>query len=565
MPPVIHTDVDSCVDAVLASVGREIVLGIPIALGKPNHFVNALFARAVKDASIKLTIFTGLTFVKPRPKSNLERRFINPVAERLFGGYPELDYVNALEHGTLPPNIAIHEFFLQAGVFLSVPAAQQAYDSLNYTHAARHLLDLGLNVVAQLVAIQGEAHDARLSLSCNTDITLDIMPALKQRRDAGAKIALVRQTGNDVFLDLAGKLGVGRLHPHLDVETAPFREGLYGATELFVDGYLHLYRAGILKRRAFDDVGTQRRADAGTLSADEYAKGALLHAGFFFGSNSFYERLRSLRVEEREAFRMTGISYVNHLYGNEALKRAQRRHARFVNSTMMATLLGAAVSDQLADGRVVSGVGGQYNFVAQAHELQDGRSILELPAWRLQNGKPRSNIRWNYGHTTIPRHLRDIFVTEYGAADLRGLPDRDCIAKMLSIADSRFQDGLLRQAKDAGKIEPQYEIPRAFRNNTPDAVERALRPARDAGHLPQFPFGTDFTPEEVALLPALDRLASAQHSPSAMGHLLLRSAPWRRVTSKERPLLERLGLEKPKTAKDRVLAALVLGALRTQP
>ena len=43
---------------------------------------------------------------------------------------------------------------------------------------------------------------------------------------------------------------------------------------------------------------------------------------------------------------------------------------------MMATALGDAVSDGLEDGRIVSGVGGQYNFVAMAHALDDARSVL---------------------------------------------------------------------------------------------------------------------------------------------------------------------------------------------
>ena len=46
----------------------------------------------------------------------------------------------------------------------------------------------------------------------------------------------------------------------------------------------------------------------------------------------------------------------------------------------VATELGGVVSDGLEDGRVVSGVGGQYNFVAQAFALEGGRSILTLEA-----------------------------------------------------------------------------------------------------------------------------------------------------------------------------------------
>src|SRR5215472_14678444 len=139
--------------------------------------------------------------------------------------------------------------------------------------------------------------------------------------------------------------------------------------------------------------------------------------------------------------------FVNELYGDETGKRRARAKARFVNNAMMATLLGAAISDALADGQVVSGVGGQYNFVAQSFALEDARSIIMLRATRTARRRTSSNVLWNYGHTTIPRHLRDIVVTEYGIADLRGKSDRDVIAAMLAVADSRFQDELLRRAR----------------------------------------------------------------------------------------------------------------------
>src|SRR5260221_6025402 len=92
---------------------------------------------------------------------------------------------------------------------------------------------------------------------------------------------------------------------------------------------------------------------------------------------------------------------------------------------MMVTLSGAAVSDGLADGRVVSGVGGQYNFVAMAHELERARSILLLRSTREAGGRVESNIVFNYGHVTIPRHPRDIVVTQHGVADLPGRTDAE--------------------------------------------------------------------------------------------------------------------------------------------
>ena len=102
-----------------------------------------------------------------------------------------------------------------------------------------------------------------------------------------------------------------------------------------------------------------------------------------------------------------------------------------------------------------------------------------------------------------------MIITEYGIADIRGKSDREVIAAMLAITDSRFQDELLRQAKDAGKIEREFELPKSARDNTPDAIVRALKPAADAGLLPMFPFGTDFTAIEQRLIPALQVLKSA--------------------------------------------------------
>jgi hypothetical protein len=179
-----------------------------------------------------------------------------------------------------------------------------------------------------------------------------------------------------------------------------------------------------------------------------------------------------------------------------------------------------------------------------------------LHATRTERGRTRSNILWRYGHTTIPRHLRDIIVTEYGIADVRGRTDRAVIAAMLAIADSRFQDELLRQAKDAGKIDPTFTLPKSARDNTPDMIARTLKPAADAGLLPAFPFGTDFTDVEQRLMPALQMLKVA--SLSQLAAFLMRGLSSRPESG---DCLDRLGLAKPRSLKERFYAALVRGAL----
>jgi hypothetical protein len=613
--PKLFTDPEAIAEDIIRDVGTDLVVGLPLGLGKANHIINALYARAAADRAIKLTIFSALTLERPRPKNLLEQRFIAPVIERLFGGYPDLAYAEALHANALPPNVEVIEFFFLAGKWLHVPFAQQHYISANYTHATSYLLARGLNVVTQLVAKRAADGVTRYSLSCNTDTTLDI---LRARAQGAASFKLIGQVNSELpFMPGAGDLpaeefsavldspatefplfappsepitdtkyaiglhaaslvrdggtlqiGIGQVGDalaqglivrHRDnaqfhgimkrlgnrteslpaLETGSFEQGLYGVSEMLFEAFLGLIDAGILKREV---------------------DGVLLHGAFFLGPKSFYRTLREMTPGQIARIQMMPVSFTNEIYGDEAAKRRARVNARFVNNAMMATLMGAVISDGLENGQVVSGVGGQYNFVAQAFALQGARSILTVEATRQAGARTQSNIRWSYGHETIPRHLRDVIVTEYGVADIRGKSDANVIATMLQIADSRFQGELARQAKDAGKLPKNLEIPAPYRENFPERIARALKPAREAGLLPSFPFGSDFTKVEQRLIPALQILQDAQRSTQRLAGLL-----WQGLTgwpdAADRECLARLGLDRPATLSERAYRALVSAAL----
>jgi hypothetical protein len=510
---------------------------------------------------------------------------------------------------------------------LASPLAQRSHTSTNYTHVVRDLVADGVNVLAQLVATPAptDAEHHGVSLSSNPDLTLDLLPYLLERRATGRPVALVAQTNRelpfmygdavvpraafDLVLDDPAlefdlfappnqpvsdaeyalalnasalvkdggtlQLGIGAigdaiahllLMRHRENSTyarllgadglparqpdvieriggaGPFAEGLYASSEMLMPGLLELLRGGVLHREV---------------------DGVLVHGCFFLGTRAFYRELAEMPPAERRRICMTRISYVNELYGEEARKRRERVHARFLNSGMVATLLGAVASDGLEDGRVVSGVGGQYNFVAMAHELEGGRSVLMVRAVREAGGKASSNVRFAYDNVTIPRHLRDVLVTEYGVADLRGKSDEEVVAAMLRVADSRFQDDLLREAKDAGKLDPKHEIEDGFRQNLPERIRDAHAPFRASGALPEYPFGSDLTEVERALARALRHLkrtlSGALHLPE-LGDLKKTVG----VPETARPFLERMGLADAQGMEEKIMRRAVVYALAAE-
>ena len=170
--PVTLADSSACVDELIRRVGKRITLGLPLGLGKPIRFANALYQRAKDDPSIELHIVTALSLTAPGGSSSLEKRFMGPFAERLYGRIPELDYARDVIGQRLPENVRVSEFFFKAGSFLNNKDQQRNYVCTNYTHAVRDLMALGVNVVGQMVAPATEPdQEGYVSLSCNPDRT----------------------------------------------------------------------------------------------------------------------------------------------------------------------------------------------------------------------------------------------------------------------------------------------------------------------------------------------------------------------------------------------------------
>ena len=383
--------------------------------------------------------------------------------------------------------------------------------------------------------------------------------------DALSHALVLRHTDNARYRQVIAALDPALEQHPLVLECgglAPFEQGLYGCSEMLNEGFRRLVETGVIRRRVHDDAALMQRLADGSADAEDQTRlqreGEFLHGAFYLGSPEFYDWLRGLG-DGPHGVGMRRISEINQLYGgHEALERLQRRDARFFNSCMMATALGAAVSDGLEDGRIVSGVGGQYNFVAMAHALDDARSVLMFRASREgAHGEPDSNLRWNYGHTTIPRHLRDIYVNQYGIADLRGVTDEDCVIAMAALCEQPFQAALLAEAKQARKLRADFNA--AWPRNTPAALTATLAPFRGDGTLPDYPLGSDFDEVEQRLLRALGWLKQRTSTRGAKLATVLKALMQSRTDDPE--AMRRMQLASPRGFGARLLARLLSFAL----
>jgi acyl-CoA hydrolase len=643
LPEQRFTDTGACAQLIVERLGADLRVAAPLGLGKPHGLLNALYALMQADTWRSMTLYTALSLMRPQPEPGLEARFLEPFLDRHFGNdYVDPQYALDQVNGKLPPNVAVHEFYMQSGAYLHSPGAQRDYITQNYTHVARDLVVQDINLLVQLVSRHETASGVRYSLSCNPDLTLDFLDRVKAAgkprplcvavvhpalpyvgghaevpqdffdielvptrsprlfalprlpvdvieyaiglhasallkdggclqigigalSDALVKGLLLRHQENVAWRKILLSLDQGG-HTHALAARvgglAGFKTGLYGASEMVLDGFMHLAKAGVIKRRSWDNLAIERASAAGRL-ANDVPGGHYLRGAFFLGTRDLYDWMEVTAGSDPEAIDMCRVSNVNQLYGDhQALALLQRRHARFFNTCMMATLLGSAVSDGLEDGHVVSGVGGQYNFVAMAHEIPDGRSILMLRATRKGKSGVETNIRWNYGMTTIPRHLRDIVISEYGVADLRGKTDSECIQAMLAISDARFIDALTAEAKSHGKLAADFKIPDAWRQHRPENLRDTLASPIRKGLLPTYPFGTDFTAVELRVLPALEWLKSSSSNWKGRWQLLKAVLKPGEPGAEEPADLERMGLSAPASLSERLQRRLLLAALR---
>ena len=199
-----YDDVQQLVDDAISKVGHDIVLGLPIAVGKPTHIGNEFYRRAKQNSKIKLIICSGLTLHTPRWKNDLERRFMEPLVARLFPDYPNPVFYSDALAGRLPQNVELREIYFSPGSSLGNDRMQQSYLSANFTHVPRDMDSAGCNVAAAMVSRRGDNY----SLGSNCDAAITMIRLVREQIRNGKPAAVLGQVNSSMpFMFGDGELG----------------------------------------------------------------------------------------------------------------------------------------------------------------------------------------------------------------------------------------------------------------------------------------------------------------------------------------------------------------------
>jgi acyl-CoA hydrolase len=111
-----------------------------------------------------------------------------------------------------------------------------------------------------------------------------------------------------------------------------------------------------------------------------------------------------------------------------------------VNSAIEVDLLGQ-VSSEVAGERYIGAVGGQLDFFRATRQARSGLAIVALGATNADGTRSRI-VPAVSGPVTTPQSDVDLVVTEFGAADLRGVSYRERTDRLMAIAAPQHRAAL---------------------------------------------------------------------------------------------------------------------------
>jgi itaconate CoA-transferase len=132
-------------------------------------------------------------------------------------------------------------------------------------------------------------------------------------------------------------------------------------------------------------------------------------------------------------------------YVNDPRIIAQNDNVISINATLQIDLTGACNSEHML-GHQYSASGGQLDFVRGAYASKGGKSIIVARSTAAKGTVSRIVPRLD-GPVTTPRIDTHYVVTEFGAANLKGLSSTERAKALIALAHPDFRDELAEAAK----------------------------------------------------------------------------------------------------------------------
>lgn len=248
----------------------------------------------------------------------------------------------------------------------------------------------------------------------NTTDLVQLPPAKTSAADEtiGTLIAAMVQDGSTL------QLGIGGI-PNAITRHLQDKHDLGIHTEMFTDGMVDLYEAGVITGRR---KSLWPRKMVGT---------------FALGTDKLYRFLHHNLAVEFQQGKVTNDPYII----------GQNYRMVSVNTALEVDLSGQVTAEWL-HGRQFSGTGGQVDTHRGAQRSPGGRGIIALRA--TAKGGSVSTIKAQLAagaKITLGRNDVDTVVTEYGAAELKAVSVKERVRRLIAIAHPDFREQLSAEAK----------------------------------------------------------------------------------------------------------------------
>lgn len=402
-----HSTAHSAVSAIQSNQ-RVFVHG---GMATPTTLINALVAQAdrLRDVEfIHLHTSGDAPYADPKYAGNFRvaNLFVGGNMRKRIDG-ERVDYLpcflseipQLIRSGRRPINVALIQVsppdvhgFCTLGV--SVDVALAAVE-------VAHLVIAQINPRMPRIHGDGFVHMRQIHHYIEVD---EPIPELPPRKITDVERAIGRHASSIIEDGATLQMGIGAV-PDAVLEALGGHKHLGVHTEMWAPGLMPLIESGAVD------------------NSRKHIHPGKLVSGFMMGDKKMYDW-----VHDNPSVVQLDIGYVNNV---SVIARNPRVTA--INSAVEVDLTGQVCADSIGPN-IISGVGGQMDFIRGASLSERGKPIIALPS-RTANGKPRlvPMLQEGAGVVTTRAHVHFI-ITEYGVADLYGKTLSERAAALIQIA-----------------------------------------------------------------------------------------------------------------------------------